>query len=259
MDILLIKLLLTPLIIAAVTLIGRRWGPVASGAVAGLPLTSGPVSVFLALEQGKIFAAHAAIGTLAGMIAVGAFCLAYSVAASRRIWIVSALAGIAAFVTFASLLLAAPFSLLATFIVVVLFLAIVLWIIPKGGSGARPVVFAPPKWDLPLRMGIATGLVFLLTAAAPKLGPQITGLVSPFPIFGGVLAVFAHRHLGAGDAQRVLRSVVLASFAFAVFFLIVGMMLPQYGIGITYMCAASVSLTVNVVLFKQVRSNPRSS
>ena len=253
MDILLIKLLLTPLLIAALTLIGRRWGPAASGAVAGLPLTSGPVSVFLALEQGKIFAAHAAIGTLAGMIAVGAFCLAYSVAASRRNWIISALAGIAAFLTFASLLLAAPFALLATFIVVVLFLAIVLWAIPKGGSGARSVVAAPPKWDLPLRIGIATGLVFLLTAAAPKLGPQITGLVSPFPIFGGVLAVFAHRHLGAGDAQRVLRSVVLASFAFAVFFLIVGAMLARYGCVVTYSIAAVAALSLNALLFTQLR------
>lgn len=253
MDILLIKLLLTPLLIAALTLIGRRWGPAASGAVAGLPLTSGPVSVFLALEQGKIFAAHAATGTLAGMIAVGAFCLAYSVAAFRRNWIVSASAGIAAFLTFASLLLTSPFALLATFVGVVLFLAIVFWIIPKGGSGAKPLVLAPPKWDLPLRIGIATGLVFLLTAAAPKLGPQITGLVSPFPIFGGVLAVFAHRHLGAGDAQRVLRSVVLASFAFALFFLIVGAMLSQFGRVVTYSIAAVAALSVNALLFTQLR------
>jgi hypothetical protein len=253
MDILLIKLLLTPLLIAALTLIGRRWGPAVSGAVAGLPLTSGPVSVFLALEQGKIFAAQAAIGTLAGMIAVGAFCLAYSMAASRRNWIISALAGIAAFLTFASLLLSLPFGLLATFIVVVFFLAIVLWLIPKGESGAKSVVFAPPKWDLPLRIGIATGLVFLLTAAASKLGPQITGLVSPFPIFGGVLAIFAHRHLGASDAQRVLRSVVLASFAFAVFFLIVGAMLARYGCVATYSIAAVAALSLNALLFTQLR------
>ena len=254
MDVLLIKLLLTPLLIAALTLIGRRWGPTASGAVAGLPLTSGPVSVFLALEQGKIFAAYAAIGTLAGMIAVGAFCLAYSVAASRRNGIISAFAGIAAFLTFASFLLTAPFPLFATFIIVVLFLAVVLSIIPKGGgSDGKPVVLAAAKWDLPLRIVIATGLVFLLTAAAPKLGPQITGLVSPFPIFGGVLAVFAHRHLGSGHAQRVLRSVVLAFFAFAAFFLIVGAMLPRYGCVVTYSIAAVAALSLNALLFAQLR------
>jgi hypothetical protein len=253
MDILLIKLVLTPLLIAALTLIGRRWGSAVSGAIAGLPLTSGPVSIFLALEQGTNFAAHAAIGTLAGLIAVGAFCLAYAFTASRKNWIASAIAGVAAFVVFASLLLLAPLDLVATFIIVALFLAIVLRMMPKATGSKSFVVLAQPKWDLGLRMGIATGLVFLLTAIAPKLGPQMTGLVSPFPVFGGVLAVFAHRHFGPLDAHRVLRSVVLASFAFAVFFLIVGAMLERYGCAVTYSLAAIAALSANALLFIRLR------
>src|SRR5437016_7099204 len=59
---LLAKVVLTPLFIAAVTLAGRRWGPAVGGWLAGLPLTSGPVSVFLALEQGPGFAVRAAVG-----------------------------------------------------------------------------------------------------------------------------------------------------------------------------------------------------
>ncbi len=253
MDILLIKLLLTPLLIAALTLIGRRWGPAVSGAVAGLPLTSAPVSVFLALEQGTDFAARAATGTLVGLIAVGAFCFAYAFTASRRNWIASALTGIAAFLVSASLLALTPLNLVATFIIVVLFQAIVLRMMPKAIGGANVTALAAPKWDLPLRIGVATGLVFLLTAVAPKLGPQTTGLVSPFPVFGGVLAIFAHRHFGTRDAQRVLRSVVLASFSFAVFFLIVGAMLARYGCAVTYSIAAVASLSANALLFARLR------
>ena len=59
LTLLLAKVVLTPLFIAAVTLAGRRWGPAVGGWLAGLPLTSGPVSVFLALEQGPGFAARA--------------------------------------------------------------------------------------------------------------------------------------------------------------------------------------------------------
>lgn len=252
-DILLIKLLLTPLLIAALTLIGRRWGAAVSGAVAGLPLTSGPVSVFLALEQGTDFAAHAAGGTLMGLIAVGAFCLAYAWAASRRNWIASAVAGVVGFLVFASLLFLTRLGLVATFIIVVLFLAIVLRMMPKAIGRTNVAALAHPKWDLPLRIGIATGLVFLLTAIAPNLGPQTTGLVSPFPVFGGVLAVFAHRHFGALDAQRVLRSVVLASFAFAVFFLVVGAMLARAGCAVTYSIAAIAALSANALLFMRLR------
>lgn len=248
MDILLFKLLLTPLLIAALTLIGRRWGPAVSGAIAGLPLTSGPVSVFLALEQGKDFAAHAAIGTLAGLIAVGAFCLVYALTAKLKGWLVSALIGLAAFLVFAALLLFLNLTLVATFVSVVLFLVAIFWLMPKqNGEPLRMITHA--KWDLTLRIGIATALVFLLTAIAPRLGSHATGLVSPFPVFGGVLALFAHRHSGPGDAQRVLRSVVVASFAFAVFFLIVGALLEQSGLFVTYLCAGTAALFANAILF----------
>ncbi len=74
---LLLKLILTPLLLGGVTLAGRKFGPTVSGWLVGLPLTSGPVSFFLALEQGTVFAAHAAQGTLMGVISLSAFCVAY--------------------------------------------------------------------------------------------------------------------------------------------------------------------------------------
>jgi hypothetical protein len=257
MDIIVLKLLLTPLFIAALTLIGRRWGPGASGAVAGLPLTSGPISDFLALEQGAQFAVDAAAATLAGLIAVAAFCLAYAITASRKKWIASTIAALAAFFLFAALLLFLRLEVIATFIIVALVLAMTLWLFPKGVAQPNVVTLTRPKGDFVLRIVIATALVFLLTAIAPRLGPQATGLVSPFPIFGGMLAIFAHRHASALDAQRVLRGVLVASFAFAVFFLIVGEMLPRYHVGVTYVLASVVGVAVNIALFQRMRRKAR--
>src|SRR5918992_1631966 len=68
-DTLVLKLVLTPLLIAAASLAGRRWGPAVSGWFVGLPLTSGPIAFFLALEHGVAFAAAAAVGALAGALA----------------------------------------------------------------------------------------------------------------------------------------------------------------------------------------------
>jgi hypothetical protein len=116
------------------------------------------------------------------------------------------------------------------------------------------VALPHPKWDLPLRMAIATALVFFLTTLAHKLGPQLTGVFSPFPVFGCVLTAFAHRHLGLKDALRVLRGVVLASFAFAVFFLSVGAMLVHYGCVVTYSIASLGALTANAILFRLLRA-----
>ena len=43
-----LKLVLTPLLIGMASVAGRRWGPVVSGWLIGLPLTSAPVVLFLA-------------------------------------------------------------------------------------------------------------------------------------------------------------------------------------------------------------------
>src|SRR5712692_1697596 len=67
-EIFILKLVVTPVLIAAATLVARRWGPGVGGWLAGFPLTSAPVSVFLALEQGPDFAA-AGLGVFAACLA----------------------------------------------------------------------------------------------------------------------------------------------------------------------------------------------
>ena len=59
----LLKILLTPLLILLCAGVTRRWGTFLGGAVAGLPLISGPTSFFLTLEQGPAFAAAASYNT----------------------------------------------------------------------------------------------------------------------------------------------------------------------------------------------------
>lgn len=78
-----LKVTLTPFLIAVASMAQRRWGGAIGGLVAGLPLTSAPVSVFLAVEHGPAFAARAAIGTLLGISAMSAFCACYARAAAR--------------------------------------------------------------------------------------------------------------------------------------------------------------------------------
>ena len=53
---LLLKLVLAPLLVALATLVARRWGPKIGGVVVGLPLSTGPIFLFLAIDQGLAFA-----------------------------------------------------------------------------------------------------------------------------------------------------------------------------------------------------------
>ena len=93
MDNLTLKLVVTPALIGAATLAGRRWGQSIGGWLVGLPLTTGPVAFFIALDHGESFAAAAVVGSLAGAVAEVAFRLAYGWSALRRSWPTALLAG----------------------------------------------------------------------------------------------------------------------------------------------------------------------
>src|ERR687888_2355414 len=82
-----LKIVITPALIAIATLAGRRWGPSISGWLVGLPFTSGPVSFFVAIEQGTGFAAAAASGSIAGAAAAALFAVVYAAMARRAGWI----------------------------------------------------------------------------------------------------------------------------------------------------------------------------
>ena len=67
MNVLLLKVLLVPSLIALVTLAGRRWGQRLAGWLGGFPIVAGPVLLVLAIENGNAFAAEAAFAALVGL------------------------------------------------------------------------------------------------------------------------------------------------------------------------------------------------
>jgi len=77
---LLLKLTLTPLLVGGATLAARRWGSAIGGWIVSLPLTSGPILFFLALDHGPAFAAEATTGTLLGLGAICGYCVGYLIA-----------------------------------------------------------------------------------------------------------------------------------------------------------------------------------
>jgi hypothetical protein len=234
--ILVFKLIMTPFFIGSVSLAGRRWGPVVSGLLMGLPLTSGPISAFLAYEYGVAFSAQAAIGNLVGLSAVCVFCLVYSLCAFRLGWLPSALISIGAFLAAVFVSNFFSWGLLAAFLFLLGVIGVVSRLIKPY---TLPAVYTrQPAWDLPARMAVASLFVLLLTTFANHLGPQLSGLLSPFPVFGVVLAAFTHAQQGPKAASNLLRGVVVGSISYTLFFLVVGIFLPSLGMAWTYSLAS---------------------
>ncbi len=229
---LLLKIFLVPALILIASLAGNRWGPVVSGWLVSLPFTSAPVILFLAIDQGKAFASSASVGVILGLASITFFAFAYSWLALRRKdagWPYPLLLGSGAFflLTFVFVGISLPPS--AAFAGVVLFLILAYRFLPNTPSEAGS---SPPvaQWEIAFRMVAATALVLLITQASTALGPRLSGLLTPFPVYVSVLASSTYRLNGPVPAAQLVRGATLGLFTPAVFFLIVSTTIVQLGI-----------------------------
>lgn len=249
---LLFKILLAPALIALVSLAGRKWGPGISGWLLGIPLSSGPILFFLVLEEGPQFASRTAVGSLLGIMAWAGFTIAYAYACLKLGWWSSMLVGWLAYFVIAVLLLPVSLKLVPAFAVVSIALALILSIFPKVPLPRAPSAYG--RFDLWLRMASASFMVVTLTAFARLLGPEASGILSAFPAYTTILAVFSHRHQTAA-AVHVLRGVVMGLYTAATFFLILAPSLLRFGIGTAFTLAITGALVVQAASFVAIRRN----
>jgi hypothetical protein len=255
-DSLALKLVLTPMLVGTASLAGRRWGPAVSGWLVGLPLTSAPIAFFLALNHGVAFAAAVAVGTLSGTISQAAFCVTYGWLAWRWGWLRTVSASCLAFVVSTVVLQSLTLPPVPLFLTVVAALVVALRLMPERTETSATMVGPLPRWDIPTRMVVATVFVLLLTGVAPILGPRLTGLLAPFPLYAAVLTVFAHHLQGAAPAAQVLRGLLLGLFAFAGFFLMLAALIERLGIIPAFATAIAVALVLQATSLWALRREP---
>jgi hypothetical protein len=147
MSVLALKLVLAPFLIGGASLAARRWGPGVAGWLVGLPLTSGPVAFFVAVEQGTPFAIEVGLAVLAGGFALCAFAIVYARAASARLGPVAALlVASVVYVASAAALGAIGFPRLPVLAMVVAVVLAVTLRLPAAPRDTRPST-RPPRWD----------------------------------------------------------------------------------------------------------------
>jgi hypothetical protein len=248
---LLLKLTLTPILIGGASLAARRWGPAVAGWIVALPLTSGPVLFFVALDHGPGFAADAAVGTTLGLGAIVAYSLGFA-AASRRGPAAALVTATAAYVVAGFALQAVagwPYLLLAA--LVVLSILATLRVLPRW-SGA-PSSSGHPGWDLPARVVVGTALVVALTTIAPVLGPTVSGIVTTFPAYVSVLTVFAFLGDGRVAALGVLRGALIGLPGTAAFYIPIHFFVVSAGVAPAFLLSIAVTSGIGLIALPMAR------
>jgi hypothetical protein len=216
MALLAVKLLLAPAFVVGASLAARRFGPRVGGLIAGLPVVAGPILLVYALAHGSAFAAGAAAGTLLGLVSLIGFVVVYARLSARFFWGPSMLAGWLAFVL--GTIVFSAFSVGAGVALAIAAAGLIagLVLLPRPAARTR-THRPPPPWDLPVRAACAMTLVLVLTAVSGWLGPQLSGLLAPFPIIATVMATFTHAQRGTDELLRLLRGLISGFGAFALF------------------------------------------
>ena len=254
--ILLLKLLLVPALILTASLVGNRWGPSVSGWLVSLPFTSAPVILFLAIEQGNDFAANASVGVMLGLASITLFAFAYcwlALRQKRAAWPYPLLLGSGAFFLLTFVFVGIPAPSVAAFVGVVGFLLLAYRWLPRARGGTTGSNHPAATWEIAFRMAAATALVLLITQVSTVLGPQLSGLLTPFPVYVSVLASSTYRLQGAAPAAELVRGATLGLFTPAVFFLLVSNSIMWLGVGPSFGLAIAVTPLVHSLTYRLLK------
>lgn len=93
-------------------------------------------------------------------------------------------------------------------------------------------------------------LVAAIMSSADRLGPQLSGLVSTYPVILVVVGCFTHHQWGVDALWRVQRGLTVSLANFIVFFLVVGLTLPSVGVVPSFLLAAATALVTSAMLIQ---------
>jgi hypothetical protein len=253
-SLLILKLLLAPALVVISSLAGRRWGPSLAGTLVALPIVAGPILAITCLEHGQEFVARAASASLLGLVSLALFAVAF--AALSRSPRTGHWAGTLALAWLVCLVADLALSRLSVAPVVALGLSFVatscgtkaLARLESGTEAGPLTVTRPPWWDLPARAAATAVLVTGITTAAAHLGPDLTGVLAPFPIGTSVVAAFALAQGGTTVATATLRGVLRGLWGFATFCFLVAVLAERLGGGPAFGAAIVCTLALQVAI-----------
>ena len=249
---LLLKIVLVPTLIAAITLATRRWGPRIGGFLTALPVVTGPTLCFYAIEQGPAFGAGAATGTLIALAAVVAFGVVYARLCGRWSWPPTLACGWIVFLVATSTLYFIPQNPVVGIVVVTVSCAIGVRMLPEAEPMAASVPH--PAWDIPVRMIAAVTLVLVLTSLASRLGPSLSGLLTPFPLATAILAAFTHAQRGREAVVAFFAGFIPALVTFGVFCFVLALTLTAIPLGFAIASALGAQLALQFLLYQRHRA-----
>ena len=245
---LIVKMAVTAAFLLVATVTAERAGPLIGGLVATLPISAGPVYIFLALDHDAHFIAQSALGSLVTNAFNVVFALAYALLAQKRGLAVS-LGG--AFVGWTALVWASGFvawTLSTAILLNVIIIAVSFWLSAPLRHAPMPRVRT--RWyDLVLRAAMVALLVGVVVTLSFRIGPRASGNLAVFPIVLSSIMIILHHRVGGPATAAVMANAVIGLGGFAVAVVALNLTADRLGSPLALTLTLAVSVSCNLLLF----------
>lgn len=242
------KMAVTALFVTAATMIAERLGAIVGALVATLPVSAGPVYVFLALDHDAIFISASAVTSLALNAATAIFVTVYVLTAQRcSLWI-SMFFAFSAWLSAALTLGAVAWTAFPAFIFNVIVFSLCFFIVRPFCLVHMPKTICP-WYDFVLRAAMVALLVGAVVALSFRIGPTGSGVLAVFPIIYTSIMLILHRRVGGPATAAVLANAIPGLAGFGVALLTLHLAAVPFGSALALILALGVSIACNAVVY----------
>jgi len=230
-------------------LISERAGPFFGAMVASLPVYTGPVFLFLAIDHPPEFLAQVAVGSLGSCGVVPVFIILYALMArAGHGALPSLLVALVAWVSVAALVQLKDWSLVEALVFALPIYGVAILI---GRSFTQAVALTPTgrSWrDLMLRVLMVTCVVGAVNAMSPFLPVKITGILSIMPTVMMSLILVLHGRIGGPATAALLIHAITGMVGMLLAVTLVGLTIVPWGPAASLSAGLAMSLSWNLTL-----------
>jgi hypothetical protein len=234
--------------VTAATIIAERLGAMVGALVATLPVSAGPVYVFLALDHDSTFISSSAVVSLALNSATAIYLTAYVLIAQRHsMWVSISLAFV---MWLAAVLMLSPVQWTAgsaSALNLIVFTACIVIVQPFCLVRIPPTT--RPWYDFVLRAGLVALLVGVIVTLSFQIGPTGSGVLAVFPVIYTSIMLILHRRVGGPATAAVLANAVPALAGFGVALLTLHLAAVPLGSRAALIIALGVSVVWNALVY----------
>jgi hypothetical protein len=246
---LLLKIATAAAIVVAASRATERAGPFVGAMIATLPVSTGPVYAFLAMDHGAQFISDSARISVASTAAIVAFVAAHAVAAQRFATAVSLACATLAWFGMALFLQLRDWSFLeACLLYAGSFILAIRGLRRFGGvQQTRPVPRA--RFDLVLRVSLVSAVVIATTFAGNSLGHSAAGVLATYPVVFTCLILILQPRCGGPFTASMLVNGLKGLVGFGIALAVLHLAAARMSAAPALLLALAVAVAWNFGLF----------